>query len=159
MPTSATGARPAAERGFTLIELMVTLFIIGLMAGAVVLTLPNGEPRLDRDAERFAARLKRAREEAVLTNRSVEVRLDARGYGFRTERRGRWSDLDAAPFTAQAWSEGVRMAVKSADGDPRVRFDATGAAGAAQVELARDRYRLVVRVDTAGNVTVDAPAG
>ena len=36
MPTSATGARPLSERGFTLVELMVTLAILAVLLALFV---------------------------------------------------------------------------------------------------------------------------
>ncbi|MFY7894647.1 MAG: type II secretion system protein, partial [Phycisphaerales bacterium] len=47
-------AKGGGESGFTLIELMVALFIIGLVAGAVVLALPGDSAALSEDADRFA---------------------------------------------------------------------------------------------------------
>lgn len=159
MPTSATGARPRAEQGFTLVELMVCLAIVGLLAGAVVLTVPDPRPRLSDEAERLAVRLARAREEAVLTNRAVEAALDARGYRFRSQTRGGWADFEEPPFEAQAWSEGVTAAVASADGTATVRFDATGGAGPVRILLSREGREAGLSVDEAGNVRIEHAPG
>ena len=56
--------------------------IIGLAAGAVVLSVPDPRPSVAAEAERFAARLSRAREESILTNRPVAVEATSAGYGF-----------------------------------------------------------------------------
>ena len=48
MPTSATGAEARPEAGFTLIELMVVMFVIGLAGAAVLLTVPDGRPQVGR---------------------------------------------------------------------------------------------------------------
>ena len=58
-------------RGFTLVELMVALAVIGLAGATVALTLPSGDDALARDAETFAARLAHARDEEILGMRTV----------------------------------------------------------------------------------------
>jgi general secretion pathway protein H len=88
MPISVTGiwgnnlsrlqAR-APSSGFTLIEIMVVVFIVGLLASAAVIVF-GGERRdtqLDREAERLNALFDYAREQAE---------LQTRDYGFRTHR-------------------------------------------------------------------------
>jgi len=93
MPTSATGtsssARPrrrATHRaaGFTLLELLVVIVIIGIIASmAVVSTRVLGRDReMDQEAKRLAAVLTQAREEAMLQGRDVGMRVDAHGYDF-----------------------------------------------------------------------------
>ena len=45
-------------KGFTLIELIMSLFVIGLITGAVIWTLPTARTDVDKEAVRLAARLK-----------------------------------------------------------------------------------------------------
>lgn len=149
-----TSARP---RGFTLVELMVVLVIVGLMGVAVVLTAPGDGNTLSREADTLAARLVRAQEEAILTTRAVQVVVDARGYAFARQSFGQWQPLDEGPFEPEAWAEGTTAVL---DGDrERVsfRFEPTGGGREERVRLARNGQQLRVGVDAAGEVKVDAP--
>ncbi len=153
-PTSATGRADRARRaGFTLVEMMVTVAVIGLAATAVVLAAPDPTPRLLVEAERLAARLVRAREEAILTNRPVAVDIGAEGYGFRVRAEDGWTPLTEGPFERVAWEEGTR--VESAGGVEAVMFDPVGLAEPARLSLSRDRARATVTVDLAGEVRLD----
>ena len=50
--------------GFTILEMMIVLAILGIAAGAILLTAPDSRRSLLDEAERFAASLVRAKEEA-----------------------------------------------------------------------------------------------
>src|SRR3954453_11465568 len=69
-----------AKGGFTLVELMVVLVIIGLASAAVILTLPERGGSLFAEAERFAARTKAARDNAILDARAASVAIGPDGY-------------------------------------------------------------------------------
>ncbi len=147
------------ERGFTLVELLVAIAILGLLTSVIVLNLPESGGRLADEADALAGRLRRAQEEAILTNRSVEVALSPAGYGFRVQRAGAWTPLQDGPFEARRWGEGVVAEVRGPDGRSAVRFDPTGAAEPAQVRLHKGRRAVAVSVDGQGQVSIHAPAG
>jgi len=92
MPTLATGtsgsnpvrASRARCGGFTLIELMVVVFIVGLIAAAAVITF-GGDRRdteLDKEAERLHALLDYVREQAELQTRDYGIRINNHTYSF-----------------------------------------------------------------------------
>ena len=153
MRISATGAD---EAGFTLVEMIVAVAILGLLTGAVVMNLPDTGARLGDEADALAARLRRAQEEAILTNRPVEVAVDETGYRFRVQRRGEWSVLEDKTFAPRAWGEDVRVHVRAADGRSAIRFDTTGAAGPAEIRLQQRERQVRVTVGGQGQVRIDA---
>jgi general secretion pathway protein H len=158
--TSATGTERRLRAGFTLVELLVVVVILGLAGAAVVLTLPDPRPSVAAEAERFAAVLTRAREEAVLTNRAFEVRIDAEGYAFRTRDWAEWRPVAERPFDPRRWEEATTVTVRTAGAGEAVQgavvFDPTGVTEAATVVLRRDRSGARVAVTPSGEVSVDA---
>ena len=148
--------RPAHLRGFTLVELMVVLVIVGLMGVAVVLTAPGDANTLSREADTLAARLVRAQEEAILTTRAVQVVVDARGYSFHRQSFGQWEALDEGPFEPVAWAEGTTAVLDGDREQVSFRFEPTGGGREEQVRLARNGQQLRIGVDAAGEVKVDA---
>lgn len=130
----------------------MTVAIIGLAAGAVVLSIPDQRPSVREDAERFAARLSRAREEAVLTNRPVAVEATTAGYAFSLFDGADWSPLTEGPFGPAQWSDGVTLS----PAEPvRVVFDPTGVAEPAVLTLSRRELTSRITVDGAGEVALD----
>lgn len=78
------------SRGFTLIELVMSLFIVGLVTGVVVWTLPGDNSAAHDEARWFAARLNFAKDESVLSGESMGVVLGIQSYAFYRYRRGAW---------------------------------------------------------------------
>jgi general secretion pathway protein H len=77
-------ASRAQSRGFTLIELMIVVFVIGLITAAAVITF-GGDRRdteLDRESERLDALFDYAREQAELQTRDYGLRINEHSYSF-----------------------------------------------------------------------------
>lgn len=152
MRTSATGRNELRRSGFTLVELLIVLTILGIMSAAVILALPDSRGSLVAEAERFAARAAAAQERAVMDSRALAIRVTGTGYGFDRRIKGEWQALNAEPFVDRAWGEGVSAGL-GAQGQ-RIVFDSTGAAEPISLALLRDDERVTIEIRQDGSVHV-----
>lgn len=74
------------ERGFTLLELLVVVFMVGILVTMFTLAVgvTGGDRDLEREADRLVAMLKLARDEAVMQGREYGLRFYPRSYEFAT---------------------------------------------------------------------------
>lgn len=145
-------------RGFTLVELMVALAVIGLAGAAVALTLPSADDVLVKETGTFAARLAHARDEAILGMRTIEVGVTSSGYTFSRRRFEGWQALEGRAFDAVDWAPGTRPQLPGRDARIAIRFDPTGATEPRSLVLLRDGKRTRVSVDGGGEVAIDGTA-
>lgn len=154
MPTSAAGSD---ERGFTLVELMVVVTIIGLAAAVVAFVAPDPRGRVLDEGLRLAARVRAARDIAVVEGRPVSLWVTSGGYGFDRRVAGAWSPVAEKPLRVERWSEGTRAVVPQATGRTRVVFDPTGIADRpADIRLERGDAAALVTIAADGEARADA---
>ena len=107
LPLHALPRRSAA--GFTLLEMLVVLLIVGLLT-AVVALAPSRNRRsgLAEEAQRLATLLESAGDEAQV--RSSEIAWEPGGGGYRFYLRddgGKWRPMNDVPFQGRHWGGDV----------------------------------------------------
>ncbi len=115
--------------GFTLLEILVVIFIIGVLATFVSLKIGSRalDDRLQTESERFEQLVKLAQEESQVKGVPIGLRFTTGGYQFLAlNDKGQWQDYGqgalrarplTAPFYAELHVEG-RMVAPAQDGQP-----------------------------------------
>jgi general secretion pathway protein H len=87
------------SNGFTLIEMLVVVLIIGMMAAVVVLSVgvTGRDQELEKESDRVFSLLSYVREQAEIQTREFGLLCGEHGYEFLTydPRRGMWVTADA----------------------------------------------------------------
>ena len=140
-----------AAAGFTLLELIVALFVIALAVGLVAPVVGRSTDTLRgrADVARFSAMLRHARDQAITTRRSHAVVIDPAGHR---------ATLVAAPDEVRQTR--VLSADLRVDANPpdalNVRFEPSGISTGGDFRLTTGRMRFRVSVDQlTGRVRVE----
>jgi len=130
-------------RGFTFIELMVVLAIIGLAAAVVVPAIDAGmdSREVRRATRQIAATMHHLRSEALATGKVRRLRINASENAIETDDKGRWAAL-----TDRAIIERIDGGVMAGDGSVDILFYANGATSGADMVIASRRDRASNRI-------------
>lgn len=87
-------AGQARNAGFTLIEVLVVMLIIGITVSLAVLGIGGGEQPVQTEARRLQVLLGLVREESILQGRNLGLRFKADGYQFFVLNGEQWLPLE-----------------------------------------------------------------
>jgi len=140
-----TSRSSGRSRGFTLIEILVVLVIMGLALAIVAGFLPRGHVGLDlaTSADQLAGTLRLARTRAIATQQPVVFAAAADGHGFLIDGK------------AQALPRSV---VLSLPGAAWIRFAPDGSSSGGAIRLSAGTLSRTLRVDWLTGRTVVADA-
>ena len=149
-------------RGFTLIEMLVVLMIMGLFVGLVsTITRPDDRALLRLEAERLAQLLDLAAMQSRLSGKSIAWTAEGPGYRFwRSGEDTDWSEIrDDDSLRARALPQGMTISdlrVENMRSPERMRleFNASGASSVFSVEMALGAERCTVAGSPIGEVRV-----
>lgn len=155
------------SRGFTLIEMLVVLMIMGLFIGLVsVITMPDNRAVLKLEADRLAQFLDFATTEARLTGKSIAWTADESGYRFwRSDDVGTWSEIrDSDVLRALTLPQGVaisdfRVENMRPQGPMRLEFAPQGSPLAFTIVMSLGVEHYAVTGSPVGDVRVESGQG
>lgn len=146
------------QRGFTLVEVMVVILIVGILATFLSLSIGNRavEDRMEVEARRLQQLVQLASEQAQLQGVEIGLRYTEQGFEFLAlTDAGRWQSFDggplrprqvAAPFYLQLFVEGRAIPPLKVDREKEDRerqrlaeADHETAGQAAETDQPRDR--------------------
>jgi type II secretion system protein H len=140
-------------RGFTLIEVMVVMVIIGVMAGmAVGLMRPDPGRAAEAEAWRLARLTERLGREAEMTGQVLALSWTADGYEFtRRDDDGNWAPLDSDNvFEPRRFEAGMRLADSG-----EVRFAPDGEIEPRRWLLITEVAEVAINLSALGEATVE----
>ena len=83
------------QRGFTLFEILIVVFVIGMVLTAVSLTITPSEGRkLENEAKRIYGLMQLAKEEAIFNSQQMAFNVTTEGYGFRIFSEEGWLPIE-----------------------------------------------------------------
>ena len=135
---------PARPNGFTLVELLVVITVIGLIIALAPVAMTRIMPSLElrTTTRELAAALRNTRSEAIRDNRETTLTLDVETGWYRLDGRSAEKEIDPEielkllTATIEAENENVG----------RIRFFPDGTSTGGQITLARgdDTYYIIV---------------
>lgn len=143
----------ANQSGMTLVEVMAVLFIIGLTAGMVTLTLPQRPTPEQASAQAFAKALRDGQEHAIIVGQPVGVRLLENGYAMMRWRQDDWRPQGRPTFLPSRMTLSHEAEETDRPGNwPEIVFDPTGVVEPLAFQLRSRGVRIDIFVDENGEV-------
>jgi general secretion pathway protein H len=157
----------ARQRGFTLIEMLVVLMIIGLFVGLVsTIARPDDRALLRVEAQRLAQLLDLAATKSRLTGKPIAWAADGTGYRFwQFNEDTYWSEiLDDDALRARRLPQGMTISGLRIENMPpaqqmRLQFNPYGPTLAFTVQLSLGEARDTVTGSPVGEVQVLPQSG
>ncbi|MGN2251633.1 Tfp pilus assembly protein FimT/FimU [Frateuria sp. GZRe14] len=139
----ATGKRGACSRGFTLLEMLAVILLIGIAAAAAAVSVTQGlaSARTRAASVELAAALRATRAQAIVKGKEQTFELDTKSASYQ-----------AAGGKEVALPKGMRLSITSAREDQpdnhtgRIRFFPDGSSTGGHIVLQRGERRWQVNV-------------
>ncbi|KAA8716022.1 type II secretion system minor pseudopilin GspH [Pseudomonas cannabina] len=147
------------QSGFTLIELMVVVVIIGIASATISLSIkPDPAALLRKDAERLAQLFQIAQAEARADGRMISWHADAKGFAFRRRAEtgsGHDTFNDDPQLRPRNW-ESPAMRVRVQPGQ-RVMFNTEWIGTPLRIRLSDGQHALDLQRSALGQLQVVSP--
>lgn len=148
-------------RGFTLIEILVVLVIMGITLGLTVMSAaPSQAQSMQKEAQRIALLLQLARDEAIVRNRPVAFEAGPDSYRFLVRNDRAWEPLSQDDMLRERPFERGPVTLLldppvNVPGTMRIVFGREPVDRPFALTIASGDLRATIHADGVGHFTVD----
>lgn len=156
-------SRRSKEQGFTLIEVLVVVFIVAMASTVIIISLPSSEKQTVVHADRLLRELNLASRESIASGHPTALFFTDNGYAFKHFREREWSqDIRSTEIRSDDKSSQTRLGLYLEDeistvedllSQPVVTFYPIGDATPASLIIEGEGPTLFVNVME--NATID----
>ena len=120
------------QSGFTLLEIMIVMVIIGIMSSVVILNVSSASySGFEADALKISGTLEIIADESVYTNSVITCNVNPNGFVCRGYRNGDWRDINLNNLVGWGWPQSITIKSAMVNGRPlgddeKIRFFPTG---------------------------------
>lgn len=118
---------PRSTSGFTLIEILVVLVVVGLLASLAVISLGDGgrQRELENEVRDLFLLMQTASEQAILNNQEIGLLLDDNEYEFLlyNEENGEWERKQERLFASRQFPDWMTVTEFIENDQPRLASD------------------------------------
>lgn len=98
-----------SSNGFSLIELMIVVLIIGIATSFAVFAIDNSDDRLKTEAKRLLHMMQIAKDDAIINSRVLGIVIEENQYSFVLYKKGKWLKLESMPFRTRELSDDMTL--------------------------------------------------
>lgn len=146
------GRRITKESGFTLVEILCVLVVIGLMSSVVILSIPQPKSLLDKQAETLTGQMNALAQDSLVSGSVAAAGFSKDGYALYTFENSEWMERISGE-----WQDGYRMTLTRASAkldlpkttEPIILFQPTGLSTPFELTLSdrETKYSLATQGD------------
>ena len=171
--TRATPNVVKSDAGFSLVELLIVIFIIGLLSSVAIMTLPEGRTPAVRTSDNIATILTRLSRESILLGEPVRWRHTQNGELYERYTLGSWTpmnsggiyerwspdslvqmDIELLDYAGKDSNENKSLNTKIAGEkyNPAIVFLPTGEATAARILVSDSAHQIELKLESDGTL-------
>lgn len=151
------GRRITRESGFTLVEILSVLVVVGLMSSVVILSMPQPKSTLDKEAERLVVELNALAQDGLISGSVNAVGFSEGGYALY-----RFENSDWAEQASREWRESYHMTFSRNSAklelpknlEPIILFQPTGLSTPFELTLSNGDQNYVIETRGDGRVNL-----
>lgn len=149
---------PSAARlsgGFTLIEVMVVVVIIGILINFAVLSLRSRSPedQLNEESRRLKSLIEMAGEEALLRSSFIGIDITETGYGFLRLEEESWQPADDNLFRNRKLPDEIQITLSTDGAQDEPRIALTPAQQPGEEEEEKEKLAPEIILLNSGEIT------